>query len=538
MARGSTREQPLQMEQYSFNFETSTSDYTRAELALLSPEDIFARADEILLIERKAPGIHDEELGQYFSMWANTPNGGLVVLGQRDKKAGNGFDGCSLLTPEALNNIEKRGYFHCPEARAHTKRVPVKNDEGLTDFVVVFYVEYHERRVVKTVAGKAYARRGDDKITLDADQIRELEAEKGQIDLELEPVNLEFPQDFRMDLIRLHVDNLVQEKGLSDGHPDTQILSQTRLGRIKNGKFIPNVACALLFARDPLTLFPGCKITILRFAGEFEQAGKEYNVVKRIEVEACIPELIVEAARHIRTQLREFSPLAEDNRFGVIPEYPEDAWHEAIVNACVHRSYILKNMVTFVKIFDDKFVVESPGGFPPTVTPANIYETSSPRNPHLFFALRFLKFVKCHGEGTQRMRDTMAKSELPKPEFAESHVASGFNQVRVTLRNNFKLRKLWIDSEALRVLGPQWANLKQNELRILNFVAEHGSINVVQAMRLVLSPRKWQSVKKVLDGMVKGGLLVRHSERVRDSRAVYVLPDAVIDNANSIQAVP
>jgi hypothetical protein len=62
--------------------------------------------------------------------------------------------------------------------------------------------------------------------------------------------------------------------------------------------------------------------------------------------------------------LREFSKLGKDNKFYTETEYPEDAWYEAIVNACVHRSYVLSNKVVFVKIFDDRLVVESPGGFP------------------------------------------------------------------------------------------------------------------------------------------------------------------------------
>lgn len=526
------------MEQYTLKFSALSSDYTKAELALLSPEDIYERADETLLlrleedrrIERKPATIHAEELGQYFSMWANTSGGGLIVLGQKDKKHGGGFYGCSSLDDDALNGAEKKGHFHCPDANFKSKRVQVSNEHGAIDFIILLHIDYHERRVVRTTSGKAYARVGDEKITLNQEQIHQLEVEKGQIDLEQEPAKLEYPADFRLDLIQQYVENLIEEKGLTSSHSYVQILSQTRLGKLKEGTFHPNIACALLFAKDPLTIIPGCKIHILRFAGETEKAGKEYNVVKQFLIEACIPELISDSAKQIRSQLREFSPLHNDGRFYTAPEYPEDAWHEAIVNACVHRSYALKNMVTFIKIFDDKLVVESPGGFPPTVTPENIYETSSPRNPHLFAALRYLRFVKCHGEGTMRMLDTMTKSDLPKPEFTEAQAASGFNQFRVTLRNNLKLRRLWIDSEALRVLGPKWESLQKNELRIMNFVAEHGSINVTQTMRLILAPRKWQSVKKVLDGMVQKGLLVRHHSRERDSRAVYALPETEKQN--------
>ena len=199
-----------------------------------------------------------------------------------------------------------------------------------------------------------------------------------------------------------------------------------------------------------------------------------------------------------------------------------------IVNACVHRSYVLKNMVVFVKIFDDRLVVESPGGFPPNVTADTIYHNHSPRNPHLMTALYFLDFVKCHAEGTTRMKDSMDAFGLPSPEFRQTEIASGFNSVRVTLRNHMKFRKLWLDAEAHRILGPQAANLKENELRILNFVSEYGSINVTQCTRLITSPRRWHSVKKLLDRMVADGLLEHHhSQTVKlDSKSFYKLPSS------------
>ncbi len=73
-----------------------------------------------------------------------------------------------------------------------------------------------------------------------------------------------------------------------------------------------------------------------------------------------------------------------------------------------HRSYGLRNMNIFIKMFDDRLVIESPGAFPPFVTPDNIYDSHHPRNPHLMNALYFLDFVKCANEGTRRMRDMMA----------------------------------------------------------------------------------------------------------------------------------
>ena len=61
---------------------------------------------------------------------------------------------------------------------------------------------------------------------------------------------------------------------------------------------------------------------------------------------------------------------------------------EAIVNAVIHRDYRL-NRDIFIRIFDDRIEVESPGVFPGSITPANIGRAGSkPRNPLIAQNLR------------------------------------------------------------------------------------------------------------------------------------------------------
>ncbi len=67
----------------------------------------------------------------------------------------------------------------------------------------------------------------------------------------------------------------------------------------------------------------------------------------------------------------------------------------------------LMNMTIYIKMFDDRLEIESPGPFMPFITPANIYGTSLPRNPKLMQAIMyFMNFVKMASEGTRRMQAT------------------------------------------------------------------------------------------------------------------------------------
>src|SRR5438552_3457247 len=505
--------------------------------SLLSPDDIYESADQDLLIrlaedrrlERKPLGIHGKELGEYFSMWANTiPDGGLTVVGmENDGK----LSGCHKWTDDQRNSIEKSPHVYCSDAKVDSKRVEVLSDDGAPSYIILFRTRYREDKCVRTASGKAYIRRGDEKHELNEHEIRELEIDKRQVDMEKEPVDLIFPDDFNVELVRRFIEGVKKVHQPLQEHSDIEVLQKRRLGTIKGGVFIPNSACALVFARDPVQLFPGCKIKFLRIDGEVELSGDRYNVIKTIPIEGPVPSLIADAADVIASQLREFSRLGADGIFYSASEYPYPAWYEALVNACVHRSYGLRNMNVFVKMFDDKLVIESPGGFPPLVTPENIYMMHHPRNPTLMHAMFYLDLVKEHAEGTKRMRDSMKNMHLPAPQFEQTESGVGFATVRVTLRNHIKQRKVWVDSDVSKLLGEALSrNLNAEEKRVLNFVAEHGRINVVQCHRLIPSLPKWHSAKRLLQNLVDKGLLKHiHSSTVeRDSRAHYVLPSAFI----------
>ena len=503
-----------------------------ALLPVLSPDDLYSALSTDLIgklkedrrIERKPAGIHSRALGEYFSMWANTvPDGGLIFVGVEDDGS---ISGCSHLSQNDLNDREKAGRSYCPDSRSDSKRVVVVNMDGETDFILAIRVFYREDKVVADVSGNVFTRIGDEKRKLSAEEIRELQNDKGQVDLEQEQAHVSFPAEFDAELLKKFCEGVKKNRQLLVDHTKEEILVNQRLGKMKAGKFQPNYACLLAFGIDPGTVFPGCKVRFLRYDGDREKTGSDYNVVKDIRVEGSIPSLITETASILRQQLREFSRFGADGKFFTVPEYPEEAWYEAIVNACVHRSYGLRNMNIFVKMFDDRLVVESPGGFPPFVTPQNIYDSHHPRNPKLMDAMFYLDFVKCHNEGTRRIRDAMEKMNLPKPEFAQKEINAGYTSVRVTLRNSANQRVEWIDSDASRVIGEELSrDLTDEERRIVNYAAERGQVNVSDCQRILPSIKTWHTAKNILRRLEQKEILfyVHSKDILRDAHAHFRL---------------
>lgn len=510
-------------------FESDKSTHQKA--ALLSVDALYERASQELLqalkedrrIERKPPSLlKSHHLADYFSMWANTgADGGLIAVGISDD---GGAIGCSSIEVEHLNRLEKEAHDQCPDAKFQTKRVNVlRETDNQPDFIQLYRVRFHPKRVVHTVRGEAFVRLGESKHKLTHDEITELQNEKGEISIEQEVCDqYSFPEDFDPQLIEEFATTM--RMNLTQSISVEEIFANRRLGKLNEGKLIPNAACVLVFAKDPRFSFPGLKIQLMRFEGEREGVGAEWNAVKHEFIEGPIPALLVSAAKFLDGQLRDFSSLGPDGRFYSAPEYPRDVWYEALVNALVHRSYgAMKNMTINVKMFDDRLEIESPGGFPIGVSADNIFETiSHPRNQFVMEAMWFLKIVRSAAEGTRRMRKLMQDSGLPIPEFRQKQV--GHSVVRVVLRNNIKQRKALIDSAiAASIISPEiFVTLKDDERLVMNHVAEHETINTSQAVRL--TGRGWQSAHRLLARLAARGILRHHHNgKDRDPHAYFSL---------------
>jgi ATP-dependent DNA helicase RecG len=122
-------------------------------LALVSPDEIYQNAEAYIELlkedrrfERKSPKTSPRMLGEYCCMWANSlPDGGLIAVGIEDK---GGISGCKALSQTELNEREQAGKIYCPDARFSSKLVPVTNDRGEADFVLLIRVQYRPDRVV------------------------------------------------------------------------------------------------------------------------------------------------------------------------------------------------------------------------------------------------------------------------------------------------------------------------------------------------------------------------------------------------------
>ena len=120
-----------------------------------------------------------------------------------------------------------------------------------------------------------------------------------------------------------------------------------------------------------------------------------------------------------------------------MPDYPEVAVHEAVVNAIVHRDYHIVGAEIHIDMFDDRLEITSPGGMynQKKIQDENLLTLSSwRRNPTLCDVFQRLRFMERRGSGIKKI---LADYNPEWPQFFSDDTV-----FRITLKNNnYKIDK-------------------------------------------------------------------------------------------------
>lgn len=219
--------------------------------------------------------------------------------------------------------------------------------------------------------------------------------------------------------------------------------------------------------------YPNCRIRFIRYEGNSAQVGTSINIIRDVNIELPILRIIDETKRFISSQLREFTALNQKSgKFQIVPEYPEFAWLEGIVNAVTHREYGLSGSYIKVTMFDDRLEILSPGKLPNIVTIDNIKETRYSRNPRIARVLTDFGWVRELNEGVKRIYADMKEFFLEDPIYAEPE-----QSVKLVLKNNIVMRTMRQSARLeAKVDGDIWNQLDELEKKILTYMGSRSSV--------------------------------------------------------------
>jgi ATP-dependent DNA helicase RecG len=252
-----------------------------------------------------------------------------------------------------------------------------------------------------------------------------LAAELGDLDDDL--VEL-----YRQELDRRHPGSpLVRE-------PAGRLLAEIGAAVEAGSRLRPTLSGVLFFSREPQLFYPSLTITFLHFPGtSTARIAPELPLyLDNREIKGALPAMIDSARAAIFEKLSKQAVVEGFVRRDV-PEFPEFAYREAIVNALAHRDYSLEDSFVQIRLFADRLEVQSPGGLGGNLTVDNIAYEQYTRNPHIMRLLEDYGYVERRGLGVDQMIREMAAASLEPPIF-ENRGSSFW----VTLKNKPPARAL------------------------------------------------------------------------------------------------
>ena len=416
--------------------------------------------------EKKPASVDLKRLAAILSSFANSSvEGGLAVLGINNDTE---LVGINIFSQTRINKFIQAHRNFCPEARVKYKEIPITNNKGNKDRLLLFYVEFSPDKVIKLNSGEAYKRIGDQTCKMLPEEIRQMEYDKREAEFEKELIPALTIKQLDKDLMENFIKKWIERDGLTNKPSAEDLILMKGFGRREQEDIKINYAGALLFYDKPYEFIPGAKIRFFKYEGTKVETGSRSNIVKDKFFEGTVTKQITELAEMIKSQIREFSFLGSDGKFRTVLEYPEFAWYEALVNAVAHRAYNLKNANIFVRMFSDHIEVESPGNLPGIVTVENIYKENFPRNPTLMQGLLYLGYVKSASEGMDRIKEEMTQLGLSAPELKDDKKAVLF---KVILKNDIKKRTVKSELDDVRELNKKIVGiLKEDEKKIIHYL--------------------------------------------------------------------
>jgi ATP-dependent DNA helicase RecG len=467
----------------------------------------FSLEKESRYFDRKSARKDANEISKHISAFANA-SGGKLVIGIEDNGEVTGFKRSGA--HDVADFLQAPITCCDPVPVVKPIEVDVVNSRGENDRILVLDVQASTDRVIaRRRDGEVFLRQNDESVRLTREQIRALEYDKNQRRFEDEIADRSSVTDIDQDVM-----NRYREE-LGTNAPCEQILRSR--GMLVDGHLTN--AGVLLFARNPTQFIPCARVRVMRFDGNRMETGRRLNIVKDKTFDGPLPRVIEGARQLISSQLREFQYLDDDGKFKIIPEYPEFAWFEGLVNAVTHRNYAHSGDYIRVMMYDDRLEILSPGKLPNIITIENMRRTRWSRNPVVARTLVEFGWVRELNEGVQRIYDEMASLFLHEPVFSEPNDSS----VLLTLENSITSRVLRQD-DAISSVVDEDAYHSLSELELIAVQLAYGKGRVTVKQLAAHLGRSTKTARMVLRGLVDREVLSWHVSNPNDPSQYYTLP--------------
>jgi ATP-dependent DNA helicase RecG len=208
----------------------------------------------------------------------------------------------------------------------------------------------------------------------------------------------------------------VAEEVIASNHRDAkEQLAALRFYNLRRD--CPNNAGMLVFAFDPLDLFPGAKVQFVQYDGT--ELSDEVLAEKTFT--GNLITVLSEMDSFLKGRFTQKPVPVSDLREQAVFDFPPEAIRELLMNAILHRDYQSTSPVRFYQ-FSDRIEIQNPGGLYGDASPQNFPRVNTYRNPIIAEAMHVLGYVNRFGRGIARARRALEDNGSSPPEFQfETH---------------------------------------------------------------------------------------------------------------------
>ena len=194
-----------------------------------------------------------------------------------------------------------------------------------------------------------------------------------------------------------------------------------------------------------------------------------------------------------------------------MPEYPERAVLECLVNALIHRDYMELGSEVHIDIFDDRLEIYSPGGMMDGSVVQNLDKSNVPskrRNPVIADIFSRIRYMERRGSGFRKVMDAYRASinyTIDKePKFVSNGTAFFVTLYNLNYKSNDKIGNV-NGNESGNVNGK--VKFSEKELSILSALQESGDLTNQQLIAKLGIPQR--TISRILAKLKDNGLIER-----------------------------
>ncbi len=263
-----------------------------------------------------------------------------------------------------------------------------------------------------------------------SEELERLFQQRGAFRLEVRPVSGTSLRDLDLRRLRDYFTRVREQSAPEDADEDgwrTLLLNTELLVEEPPGSSV-TVAALLLFGVNPNRHLPQAGIDAAAYPGLVKDyAAKERAALRGpmtplfgsggIVENGLVEQAVEFVRRHTSVRASLLGGARREERW----EYPGEAIRETIVNALVHRDYLLSSTDIELSVYANRLEITSPGRLPNGITPARMKTgCRASRNQLLKDVMRDYRYLEHMGMGVPRkIVKTMRRDNGTEPEFIE-----------------------------------------------------------------------------------------------------------------------